>query len=166
MARATRGQRQSSHLGFEQRSGRASLVYLLSAMHRIGKALERGVEGCILLGETKPHDRRHRVFFIERRHRYRRHLVVGHDALAEGFVGLVKTERREVDGKEIGALRPKNRETDTLQSPGETIPASRQFRPHLMKIFGRLAEAIGDRDLKIVRGREGEKLMYLRGDAQ
>ena len=103
---------------------------------------------------------------VERRHRNRRDLVVGHDALAERLVGLVEAERRKIDGEEIGALRAKNREADALQSLGQAVAAARQILAHLMKIIRRLAEAVGDRDLKIGRGGEGEKLVHLRGDAQ
>src|SRR5260370_38167627 len=85
-----------------------------SAVHRVRQALQRGVEGCILLGEAKTHDRRHGILLIEGRDRDRRDLVVGHDALAESLVGFVKPERGKAYGEEIGALRPKDREADTL----------------------------------------------------
>ena len=49
---------------------------------------------------------------------------------------------------------------------GETIAALRQILAHLMEIIVRLAEAVGDRDLKIGRGGEGEKLVHLRRDPQ
>ena len=94
----------------------AHLAQPLTAMHRVRQTLQRGVEGCILLGETEPHHRGHRILLVEGRHRDRRHLVVGHDALAECLVGLVEPERRKVDGEEIGALRPQHREADALQA--------------------------------------------------
>src|ERR1700716_511607 len=140
--------------------------YPLSAVHRVGQTFQRGVESGIFLGKTKTHDRRHRLLFIESRPRDSRDLVVGHDAHAERRVGLVKTQRRKVDREEVGALRPKNREADALQSLGETVAAPRQFLAHLIKIIRRLAEAKGDRRLKVWRGGEGEKLVHLRSDAQ
>src|SRR6266480_1016147 len=101
--------------------------YLLSAMHRVRQALQRDIEGCILLGKTETHHRRHRILFIKGGHRDRRDLVVGDDALAERLVVLVEAERRKVHGEEIRALRAKHREADALQPPGETVAAARQF---------------------------------------
>src|ERR1019366_2603303 len=152
--------------GFEGWSGCASCVYLLSTVYRVRQTLQRGVQSCILLGKTKTHDRRHRILFIECRHRDRRNLVVGHDALAERLVGLVETQRRKVDREEMGALRPKHREADILQSRSETVTAPRQLLAHLIKILRRLAKPVGDRDLKVGRGGECEKLVHLRSDAQ
>ena len=106
------------------------------------------------------------ILLIERRYRNSRDLVVGHDAPAERLVGLVEAERRKVDREEIGALRAQHREADALQSLGQAVAAARQILAHLMKIIRRLAEAVGDRDLKIGRGREGEELVHLRGNAQ
>ena len=96
-------------------SARAS-VDLLRRVHRVRQALQRGVERCVLLGETEPHHRGHRILLVERRHRDRRDLVVGDDALAERLVGLVEPERRQIDGEEIGALRLEHRKADALQS--------------------------------------------------
>src|SRR5258707_15083449 len=152
-------------LEFESNSSRASSS-ASSAVHRIGQALQRGVEGCSLLGETKTHDRRHGVLFIECRLRDRRYLVVGHDALAERLVGFAKPERGKVDREEIGALRAKNREADALQSRGEAVAAPRQLFAHLIEIIRRLAEAVGDRRLEIGGGGEGKKLVHLGSDAQ
>ena len=85
---------------------------------------------------------------------------------AERLVGLVETERRQVDGEEIGALRPQHRKADALQPLGQTVAAARQLLAHVEEIVVRLAEPIGDRGLKIGRGGEGEKLVHLGRDPQ
>src|ERR1700722_1321541 len=129
------------YTGFACRSGRTALITLLSSMHRVRQALQRGVEGCVLLGKTKAHHRRHGILFIESRHRDRRYLVIGHDALAERFVGLVEPERRKIDREEISALRFQYRKADAFQPLRETVAASRQILAHVVKIVCRLAEA-------------------------
>src|SRR5258707_4652787 len=54
-----------------------------------------------------------------------------------------------------------------LSSPGgETVAAPRQLFTHLIKIIRRLAEAVGDRRLKIGRGGEGKKLVHFGSHAQ
>src|ERR1700730_11601354 len=96
---------------------------LLSPVHRVGQTLQRGVEGCILLGEAETHHRGHGILLVKGRHRDRRDLVIVYDTLAERLIGLVETERRKVDGEEVGALRAKHREADALQprrTPGGT----------------------------------------------
>src|SRR3954469_15029768 len=110
----------------------------LAPMHRVVQALQRGVEGRILLGEAEAHHRGHGILFVERRYRNRRDFVIGDDAPAEGLVALVEAQRRKVDGEEIRALRAKNREADALQSPGEPVAASRQILAHLKEVFRRL----------------------------
>src|SRR5665213_1310612 len=85
-------------------------------MHRVGQTLQRGIEGRVLFGETETHHRGHRIPFIERRYRDRRHLVVGDNAPAECLVGLVEAEWRKIDGQEISALRSQHGKAEAFQS--------------------------------------------------
>src|SRR6266487_4232566 len=96
--------------------------YLLSAMHRVRQALQRDIEGCILLGKTETHHRRHRILFIKGAHRDRRDLVVGDDALAERLVVLVEAERRKVLGEDIRALHPQPRPAGRSPRTGRRVP--------------------------------------------
>src|SRR5437667_10107247 len=139
---------------------------VLATVHRVRQPLQRAVEGGVLLGKTKSHDRGHRVIFVKRRNRYRRYFVVGDDAPAKRFVSFIEAKRRKVDGEEISPLGLQHRKSDVLEPGGETIPAPRQVFAHRHEIIVGFAEAVSHRDLKIWRRRESEELMHLRRHPQ
>src|ERR1700693_525741 len=111
---------------------------LLSPVHRVGQTLQRGVEGCILLGEAETHHRGYGILLVKRRHRDRRHLVVGHDTLAERLVGLAETEGRKGESEKVEPKRAKPREADALKPRRQPVAAARQIGAHLVEIIRRL----------------------------
>src|ERR1700749_4236190 len=103
------------------------------------QSLERAVNGGVGLGKTKSYDRFHRIVLIERRYRNRRYLLLDDDALAKFLIGLVETERREIDVQKIRALRLKDRKADACQAIRQTVTAACQLRAHIGEKNIRLA---------------------------